>query len=100
MNEKRLRKAISTMGMHLIYTLKWEIIIVVIIYFHISCHKWSETWPINTHFLKWKKSNDQFFNVQPKGSYQNLEKFPQDISKGERKLLKEHSVSCVAMGRV
>lgn len=99
MNEKRLQKVISTIGMHLIYIPKWEIIVVVIVDFHISCHKWSKAWPTKTYFPKWKKSNDWFFNVQPKGSYQNLEKFPQDISKGEGKLLKEPSVCCAPIGR-
>lgn len=87
------------MGMHPIYTPKWQITVVVIGYFHISCHKWSEAWPVKTYFLKQKKSNYQFFNVQSKGSYQNLEKFPQDISKGEGKLLEEPSVCCAPIGR-
>lgn len=95
MNEKKLQKVISTMGMHLIYTPKWEIIAVVIVYFYISCHKWSKAWPTKTYFLKWKKSNDQVFDVQAKGNYQNLEKLPQDISE----LLKEPSVCCAPMGR-
>lgn len=71
-------------------------IVFVVILFHISCHNWRATWPLKTHFLKWEKSNEQSFNVQPKGSYQNLEKFPQNR---EGKLFKECSIHCAPMGR-
>lgn len=74
--------------MHLIYTPKWEIIIVVIIYFHISCHKWSEAWPIKTHFLKWKKSDDQFFNIQPKAIIETWKNFLKTSIRGKGNCLK------------